>query len=280
VTPIHTVAIAGLGLMGGSIARDLAERGIRVLGWDRDEATLGAALASGIVGHALDADMAGAEEADVVVLALPVISAGVVLRAAAPRLRDVPLITDTGSTKRSLVETASALGLGMRFVGAHPLAGDHRSGWDSSRTGLLGGARIYLCAAAETTPLARSLAESFWRALGGVTVPIDARVHDEQLAWTSHLPQVVATAVALALSEHGVARQELGPGGRDVTRLAGSAPDMWSQILRDNRRHALAAIGAVERVLAQMWASLEEDDDATLRALLERAAAWGREGNA
>jgi prephenate dehydrogenase len=168
----------------------------------------------------------------------------------------------------------------MRFVGAHPLAGDHRSGWDASRTGLLGGARIYLCAAAETTPLARSLAESFWRALGGVTVPIDARVHDEQLAWTSHLPQVVATAVALALSEHGVARQELGPGGRDVTRLAGSAPDMWSQILRDNRRHALAAIGAVERVLAQMWASLEEDDDATLRALLERAAAWGREGNA
>ncbi|NJD18999.1 MAG: prephenate dehydrogenase/arogenate dehydrogenase family protein, partial [Gemmatimonadetes bacterium] len=143
----ETVAILGLGLMGGSLARDLAGLGHRVLGWDRDPGSVRAALAQGCIHRGRGSrpdDFQGIEEADVVVLALPVAASRETLPALAPRLR-ASLVTDVGSTKRHIVAAAQSLGLGDQFVGAHPLAGDHRSGWGASRSGLFRGATVFLC---------------------------------------------------------------------------------------------------------------------------------------
>jgi prephenate dehydrogenase len=260
LTELRSVAVAGLGLIGGSLARDLAARGIRVLGYDRDPAAVDAALADGVVAAALDGGFGGLEEADALVLAVPVRAAPAVLEAARPRLGPVRLVTDAGSTKRGIAAAADRLGLASRFVGAHPLAGDHLSGWPASRRGLFDGARVYLCPAPAASAEARALARELWTAAGAALVEMDAAEHDRLLAWTSHLPQMVSSSLAATLAEQGVARADLGRGGRDVTRLAGSSAEVWTDIALDNADALLAGVDAMRARLDAIRAALAAGD--------------------
>jgi prephenate dehydrogenase len=273
-TGIRTAAVAGLGLIGGSIARELAARGVRVLGHDRDPAAVAGAMRGGVVAAALGEDFAGVEEADVFMVAVPVLAAREVLRAARPRLGGVRLITDAGSTKRSIVALAEEMGMGARFVGAHPLAGDHRSGWDASRAGLFAGARVFLCPASDAGEDAVALADALWRALGGRTERMDAAEHDQLLAWTSHLPQAVSSALGSALAGRGIGRGDLGPGGRDVTRLAGSSPGLWADILHDNAEAVAGALGAMEAEIRALRDAVASGDADRIRERLARARRW------
>lgn len=271
---LDTVAVAGLGLIGGSVARDLAAAGVRVLGWDRDAGSVDAALREGVVAAALGPGFEGLEEAGALVVSVPVGAAAAVLEAARPRLGQARLVTDTGSTKASVVAAAERLGLGDRFVGAHPLAGDHRAGWEASRTGLFAGAPVYLCPTQGSPAAAIALARELWSRVGGVPVEIGADEHDRLLAWTSHLPQVVSTALANALAAHGIARAALGPGGRDVTRLAASPTGVWADILRDNRVHVAEALAALEDRIRSIRTVIAVDDPDAIRTTLESARRW------
>ena len=275
---IRSVAVAGLGLIGGSAARDLAAAGVRVLGWDRDPAAVDAALGEGIASAALGADLEGLEDADVLLVAVPVGAAAAVLEAALPRLGRARLVTDAGSTKASIVAAAERLGLGERFVGGHPLAGDHRSGWQASRTGLFAGATVYLCPTRHSSDDAMTRARALWGGMGGMAVEMGAEEHDRRVAWVSHLPQVVSTALGQALAAHGFARADLGPGGRDVTRLAASSAELWTHILRDNRAHVAEALAAFEDSIESIRAAVEADDAQAIRSALTAASAWGAQG--
>jgi prephenate dehydrogenase len=243
------VSIIGLGLMGGSLARALAARGVHVLGYDRERSSLDAAVAEGIVHEPLDDALSGVERADVVVLATPVGATAALLKRFGRGLEGPSLIMDVASTKRSIVAAAEAAGLGPRYVGAHPLTGSHRSGWGASRASLFEEARVFLCPSATTTADTLKLAESFWRALRAGVEVLDAAAHDEQMAWRSHLPQAVSTALALTLRQAGVPRSALGPGGRDMTRLAGGDPALWTGIVTDNAPAILDALVAMEAQL-------------------------------
>ena len=271
---IRSAAVAGLGLIGGSIAREMAARGVRVLGYDRDPAAVAAAMREGVVAAALGGDFAGAEEADVFVVAVPVFAAREVLRVAGPRLGGARLVTDAGSTKRSIVAAAEEMGMADRFVGAHPLAGDHRSGWDASRAGLFAGARVFLCPARGAGEDAVALADALWTGLGGRTEVVDAAEHDRRLAWTSHLPQAVSTALAVALAERGIGRGDLGPGGRDVTRLAGSSPDLWTDVLRDNADAVGDALAAMEAEIRALREAVGSGDAERIREGFARGRRW------
>lgn len=240
------VSVVGLGLMGGSLARALAARGVHVLGYDREPSFMDAAVSEGIVHEPLDAALTGVGRADVVVLATPVAATTALLTRLGPSLAGPSLIMDVASTKRSIVAAAEAAGVGARYVGAHPLTGSHRSGWGASRASLFDEARVFLCPSVSTTPATLRLAESFWRALRAGVEVLDAAEHDEQMAWRSHLPQAVATALALTLREAGVPRSALGPGGRDMTRLAGGDPALWTGIVSDNAPAILDALAAME----------------------------------
>ena len=266
---IESAAIIGLGLIGGSLARDLAARGVRVFADDRDEASVRTAIEQGIA-RPLRWD----EPVDVVVLAVPVLAARKLLHEVAGRRHDVRLITDVGSTKRSIVRAAEGLEIATRFVGSHPLAGDHRSGWDVSRTGLFEGARVYLSPTRSTDADALELARELWTMVGAVPEVMDAAEHDRRLAWTSHLPQAVSTALARALAESGIARSELGPGGRDVTRLAGSSPEIWTDILLDNADAILPAMDGVEVELRALRQAVASGDRDRLRQHLARGREW------
>ena len=269
MSEIRSAAIIGLGLIGGSLARDLAARGVRVFSWDRD----GAAVRSASEGGIADPVMWD-EPLDVVVLAVPVLAARKLLHDIAARAHPVRLITDVGSTKRSIVKAAEEQGIGARFVGSHPLAGDHRSGWDASRTGLFEGAPVYLAPSRSTGPDALELARELWTMVGAVPEVMDAAEHDRRLAWTSHLPHAAATALACALAEAGIARSALGPGGRDATRLAGSSPEMWADILVDNADEARSALAAMSARLSAIADAVARGDRDRLREIWAAANHW------
>jgi prephenate dehydrogenase len=270
----ETAAIIGLGLVGGSIARDLAAAGVRVSGFDSHDGHLARALAEGIVHHPLDGSLAGVRDVDVIVIAVPVDEAVEILeRISAGDLR-ARLITDVGSTKARIVAAADAAGLGDRFVGAHPMAGGHRSGWDASSSGLFKDARVYLCSSAAVSEDALCLARGFWESLGAKPTRIDAGEHDRTLAWTSHLPHVASAAVALALLRVGFRRHDLGPGGRDITRLAGSSPAMWTAIARENAVEIDAALAAAEAEIAAFRRALVTSNVEDLRERFTVAREW------
>jgi prephenate dehydrogenase len=272
--PDTRIAVIGLGLMGGSVARALHARGVRLLGYDHDGTQLDAAVREGIVHEPLDGELTGLATAEVVVLALPVDATITLLPCVASRLGDARLVMDLGSTKRSIVVAADAAGIGARYVGAHPLTGSHRSGWGASRASLFEDARIFLCPTPSTTVGTLELAESFWRELRAGVEVLDAAEHDEQMAWRSHLPHLVSSTLALTLRDAGVRRSALGPGGRDMTRLAGGSPTMWHPIVRDNAAAIAEALAAYEERLHAFRMALVDGDAAAARQLIESAATW------
>jgi len=269
-----TIAIVGLGLMGGSLARAVSARGARVLAYDRNADHLEDAMRDGVVHVVLGHDLSGVEEADVVVVALPVDATCQAMPTLARRATKAQLLMDLASTKSSVVRCAESAGGGARFVGAHPLAGSHRSGFSAASASLLEGARVFLCPTSCTSPAALRLAEQFWRALGARTEALGACEHDVEMAWCSHLPHIIASALAGTLDDAGLRRAALGPGGRDMTRLAGSSTAMWSAIAADNADAITTALMAYEQKLRAFREAIAARDANATRELLDAGREW------
>ncbi len=270
----RTVAIAGLGLIGGSMARRFHANGMRVTAYDRDGDAIDAAIAAGVVDVGLDETLNGCTEAQVVVIALPGGAARGMISRLHPLPGNVEIVMDVGSAKLLVVEGAESAGIGSRFVGTHPLAGDHRSGWESSRDDLFDGHRVFVCPAESTTPETLRAARDLWISLGALPEVTDASTHDAQMAWVSHLPHVVASALAMTLREAGVSRSVLGPGGRDMTRLAGGSPEMWTSIVAENASAIDAALAAFERNLGAMRHSIAAGDGELFAAQFASGRDW------
>jgi prephenate dehydrogenase len=266
---VSDVGIVGLGLIGGSLARDLAAAGRRVVATDRSGAAVAQARGKGIVATELDPD----EPPPLVVLAVPVRATPDWIRRLAGSTRPDLVVTDTGSTKRSILDAARGAGLDG-FVGSHPVAGSHESGWDASRTGLFRGADVWICPGRDSAPGSIDAVERLWRDVGGRPRRIDAGEHDRLLARCSHLPQLVATALGTALSRLGLPPEALGPGGRDTTRLAASDAAMWTDILLDNADEVRPAIEALADALEELDSAITDGDEQRLRALLAGAREW------
>lgn len=228
----------------------------RVVGWDRPEA-LDAAAARGAITEAATT-LAGACQAQVVVLAAPV---GVILDllpevlAAAP---ETSLVTDTGSTKAAIARRAGdhlpKLAAPPLFAGGHPLAGSERSGLEFSRASLFTGAPWLLCGAPEAAGDLRAQRwETMLARLGARVAWMPAERHDALMARLSHLPQLLSTALAALLQQelggHLEDLQYSGSGLRDMLRLAGSSYALWRDILLTNGEEITAALGAFEQLL-------------------------------
>ena len=178
-----------------------------------------------------------------------------------------------------MVARAAAEGLGGRFAGGHPLAGTHASGFAAARPDLFRGCVVYICdTGAPGGDQAARQVMSFWdQVLEAQPILIDAAAHDRQLAWTSHLPQGVASALAKALGDRGLAGVSFGSGARDTTRLAASSPDIWIDILLYNGAAVAEAIEATETSLGELRRLIAAGDADGLRAYLDAAQRF-REG--
>jgi prephenate dehydrogenase len=274
VSAPRRVLIVGLGLMGGSLAKALkrAAHAPAITATTVEEGVAARALADGAVDRIVD-DAAGAiADADVVVYATPVAATLELLDMHAPLLHaSGAAVTDVCSVKLPVVTRARALGLG-RFTGGHPLCGAEASGYAAAHASLYDGACVYLAGADD--PSADEVVAELWRAAGAEVQPIDAGVHDERMAWISHLPQVLASALGATLAREGVNATALGPGGRDMVRLAASAPALWVDILRANRHHVVPALRAFTAELHRVEAALAAGDEDALADILRRAHDW------
>jgi prephenate dehydrogenase len=270
--------IVGLGLVGGSLARDLSGAGANVIGIDRDGDAVEQARAAGAIA-AGGSDLAQLAHADAVILAVPPAATARLLHGLSPHVRRARWITDVASTKASVLAAAGAAGLGDRYVGSHPLAGGTGTGFGAARRGLFTDALVYLspgAAPAEVTAAVRD----FWLGLRARPLLIDAAEHDHRVAWTSQLPQFAATMLGVTLHRAGLPAGELGAGGRDTTRLAASSPELWTDIALDSGPHLLAAVQAYHMALGALLESLRAGDGAVLHDFLDEARRWHAAGSA
>ena len=268
------IAVLGLGLLGGSVALASKQRGLAkcVAGGARRPAAIEAVLARGIV------DEAGGFEdavrgADLVVLATPVFAMGDLVRSIAPHLQEGALVTDVGSVKAGLAETLPGLlPRGVHYVGAHPMAGSHRSGIDHARGDLFDGAPCVVIRGAPEA--ARDRVSGFWTALGARVVSRDAAGHDSEVAWMSHIPHVLAFAFAGALKVAPAGADEVaGSGFRDFTRIANSDPELWGGILTSNQKAIAAPLQSVAESLAELGRAIETGDAEIVERWLAQARA-------
>ncbi len=260
------VAILGLGLMGGSLARAL--KGLssppRVTGWSPLAREREDALDEGALDEA-PADVEPAvTAADLVVLATPVDAACRLVHTVAGLLPERAVLTDVASLKRPVLDAVRAAGLEARWVGAHPMCGSEASGFSASRPDLYAGARVWLVADGAGEENVGRVA-AFWRTVGAAPVRVDADGHDRLMVLASHLPQLTANALARTLAEAEVSPEVLGPGGRDMTRLAGSSPSVWRDVLA----HAPPSLPGALRDLSSRLEALAD--------MVERADAEGLE---
>lgn len=281
--PFERVAVLGLGLLGGSVALAARERGAarRVCGATRRRDVLDAALARGAIDEAGSYEEA-VRDAELVVLATPVSAMGEVAARVASHLRADALVTDVGSVKGMLVETLPGLlPRGVRYVGAHPMAGSHHTGFEHGRADLFEGAPCIVTGTPGESGVDRVCA--FWSALGARVVLRDPAAHDVEVAWMSHVPHLLAFAFARALQGAPASAAEVaGPGFRDFTRIAQGDPELWTDILTANGKALAAPLQAVSAALAELTRAVEAGDTdaverglATARAALAGASASG-----
>jgi prephenate dehydrogenase len=279
---IQRLAIVGVGLLGGSVARAARAEGLagEIVGVGRARARLEPALRDGTLDHAVVDLAAGVRDADFVVLAAPVAANERLLAALWPVASAGALVTDVGSTKRSITRAAERLGRGggARFVGSHPMAGSERSGYAVSRPDLFRGATVVVTPTDATDPAAVKDVSAFWEALGARVTVLDPAAHDRAVAAVSHLPHLVADALVEAVARFAPNAFELAAGGfKDATRVAASDATIWQEIFRTNRDALTAAVGAFRLALADLEALIADDDPAALAAALARIAALRRD---
>ena len=267
-----TVAIVGVGLIGGSIGLALRAGGLarRVVGIGRDPSRLDEAQRLGAIDLASTDPARGVAEADIVVVCTPVdrIAADVISAARfSPRSA---LITDAGSTKRAIVTRVETDEIARsKFVAAHPIAGSERSGVANARADLFAGRVCVLTPTDRTPPALLDRARDFWSSLGARLIEIDPSTHDDRLARTSHLPHALAAALAAIVGPDLV---PLAAGAyRDVTRVAGAESSLWTPIFLENRAAILDALDAYHRALEGFREALDAGDEARLSAWWDAA---------
>lgn len=236
------LVVVGVGLIGGSLARVLREKGgvCRITGVGRGIANLERALQLGVIDRYVTDPAEAAVDADLVFLATPVCSIVPILSRMAPFLKKGAVVTDGGSVKEEIVREGERLTpAGCHFVGGHPIAGTEHSGVDASFSTLYCGRRCILTPTPGTDPDALRLVRRVWEMAGSEVVCMDPATHDRVVAAISHLPHMAAYALVNAVGSidaegENVLRYSAG-GFRDFTRIASSDPEMWRDIALQNR---------------------------------------------
>ncbi|HKK14074.1 MAG TPA: prephenate dehydrogenase/arogenate dehydrogenase family protein [Gammaproteobacteria bacterium] len=243
------LCIIGVGLIGGSLARALRRSGDcgEIVGVGRNADNLRRAVELGVIDRYETDPARGVEDADRVVLAVPLGAMEPVLNAIAPHLAPDVVVTDAGSAKAWVLEAVRAVfgSVPPFFVPGHPIAGTEKSGVEAALPELFEGRRVILTPEPETDPQAVQVVGEMWEACGARVTRMSAAHHDEVLAATSHLPHVLAFTLVDSLAAMGE-REEIfqyaAGGFRDFTRIASSDPVMWRDICMANRDDLLALI--------------------------------------
>ena len=269
----RAVGIVGVGLLGGSLALAIKQRGLakEIIGVAPAEFPAGlSALDVAFKLRAIDRIFVGfddrLQELDALVVSTPVEFIAHQIALASPFLNKNALITDVGGAKTGVVRR---LFDERRFIGSHPMAGSERSGVEAASAQLFAG-RTCIITPTENTPADLiDRATRFWEALGMTVLRLSPEVHDEVVGRTSHLPHVAASALAALLDERD--RAFVGPGLKDTTRIAAGNPALWTGILSANKAAVLAALQRLRMEFDAVAVALESDDRTFLQQWLTNA---------
>ncbi|MCW3058947.1 MAG: Prephenate dehydrogenase [Capsulimonas sp.] len=283
-TRFGTVAIVGVGLMGGSLGLALRQRRLahRVIGVGRDAARLSHAVSLGAI-DSFQTDIAvGVEDADVVVLCSTIGHILEVLPGVLQAVKPGAVVTDVGSTKTTIVEAAAAF---PNFVGGHPMAGSERGGVEAATALLYQEATWAITPTDTTDPAALRIVTALAQEIGATTLLLDPKSHDAMVAVTSHLPHVLATSLmrSAALATQTLPQTPRLSAGSfaDMTRVSASPAPIWRDICLTNRDAILAAIASFRGELDALEKAIMNSDAAEIEKLFAGGAkakeTWGAE---
>lgn len=271
------VMIIGLGMIGGSFAKALKERGLATLfGADRREGELSLGVSTGVIDYPAEISAEFISKMDVIVLATPVRAMESVLTDIKPFLSEHTLVTDVGSTKGSVVEAVRRVFgyVPTNFIPGHPIAGAEKSGVLASNSLLFEKHMAIVTPLPDSNPTLLDRLHRIWRAVGADVVSMDVEHHDHVLASSSHLPHLLAYTLVDALA-NGDRSQDIfkfaAGGFRDFTRIASSDPVMWRDVFMANKEATLSTLDHFTDRLADMRAAIEQGDGASMFGVFTRA---------
>ena len=271
-----TLSIIGLGLIGGSFAKDLRKAGLAgsLLGVDASPEHAARALELGLVDSIVTPEDALAQS-DALLLAVPVDAIATLLPRLLDAVRPDQTVIDLGSTKLKIAEAVRGHPSRARYVAAHPMSGTENAGPDAALEGLFRDKTVLLCDLEDSAPDACRVALEIFHAAGLKFEFMSAGQHDRHAAYVSHLSHVAAYALSLAVQSEekaGYAVPRLAGGGfASTVRLAKSSPEMWVPIFEQNREAVLDAIDALSARLTEFRQCLAADDPARLETLIREA---------
>jgi prephenate dehydrogenase len=272
---MKTVAVIGLGLMGGSLGMALRQKGLaRVKGYARRVETRQQALDMGAVDEACETPGEAVKGAAIVVLCTPVLTIPALVNECLGASKAGAVITDVGSTKSEVVNRVAPILTGhkVHFVGSHPMAGSEKSGIEAARADLYEGAVTAVTPSRGESDKVVKAVIDLWAGIGSRVIRISPEEHDALVARTSHLPHLIASLLVTATVKEGDAnfRALCGPGFRDTTRIAGGSPDMWHDIVKTNRVAILEALKGCQGQMGELISALEIGDFEAVREQLEQ----------
>lgn len=272
------LTILAPGLLGGSVARAARARDVaqRIVLWSRRPESRLKLREQPWCDVAAETPADAVREASLVVIAAPVDQIIPLTQQIAPHLSAGALVTDVGSVKGEISRLGhAALGTRSHFVGAHPMAGSEKTGWEHSSAELFEQRTCFITPLAETDPAATTSVARFWHDLGAEVTTVTPDEHDEIVAHISHLPQVIASTLCAFLAAKNPAWRNFAGGGlRDTTRIAASDPQLWRTIIEQNRDELLRALRAYEDELHGFQTALSNRDYPEIVARLERSRAY------
>lgn len=278
MSAITQLTILAPGLLGGSVARAARERDVaqRIVLWTRRPESRLKLRAQPWCDAVAETPGDAVRHASLVVIAAPVDQIVPLTRQIAPDLAPGTLVTDVGSVKNEISRLGhAALAPHAHFVGAHPMAGSEKTGWEHGTATLFEHRTCFVTPLVDTAAQATATVVEFWHALGAEVVTLAPDQHDEIVAHISHLPQVIASSLCGFLATKNPAwRDHAGGGLRDTTRIAGSDPQIWRAILEQNRDEILRALSGFEDELHGLRTALANRDYVEVAARISRGKAY------
>ena len=277
VSPFRNIAIAGVGLIGGSLGLGLKKytRGVCITGLGRNLHRLCLAKKLGAIDRIRLKLSAGVANQDLVILAQPVAIIKKTLAKIAPFLKEGAVVMDVAGTKESICrEARKRLPATVHFIGTHPLAGSEKTGVDSASPDLFRSARCILIRARrrEDREAFKKIALIF-KILGGKVMAMTAREHDEVMSVISHLPHLAAQALVGAVAGSNPRALRLAASGfRDTTRIAQSSPEIWRDIFMDNKKNILRHLSRYEKELKNLRSLIAKERPDRLFAYLNKVS--------
>lgn len=264
----NRVVIIGVGLIGGSIGLAIKKKGVasKVIGISRHKKTLDLAKARGAIDFGFQ-EINAVKDADLIILATPVRSIIEIGLKIAFLIKPNTLITDTGSTKKLIVEKLEKVL--PNFVGAHPLSGSEKQGARYANGDLFRGSLCILTPTTNTHGQALERISRFWKALGARVVNLTPSQHDKFIAYVSHLPHLIAFSLIRSIPKSHLCFASFGL--KDTTRIASSDASLWRDIFLTNQKELLKTVKSFQVSLSKIKSAIVQKDSHTLKRLLNQA---------